>query len=106
MNLILQVPLCAAQAQRLKEDFIHVFDQESDASKLQMIDDINKLGLNNLFEKELMEALDVIESGLNSDNPSSIDNIRSAALGFRLLRHHGYNVSQGENCLPILLFCL
>ncbi|KAL8136782.1 hypothetical protein V2J09_002783 [Rumex salicifolius] len=89
------VQLGGAQVQKLKEDFIRVFDKETDVSKLQIIDDINKLGLNALVEKELMEALDLIQSGLNTNNPPFINNIESVALCFRLLRHHGYNVSQG-----------
>lgn len=85
----------SAQIEKLKDKLTSVLDQVTDAStKLQIIDNICKLGLFNLFKNIIMEVFDGMASDLKT-NPNFIHNIRTAALCFRLLRQHGYTVSQG-----------
>lgn len=56
---------------------------------LELIDSIEKLGLANLFE----EALDTIIAFKNNHSITE-ERIYANALLFRILREHGFNVSQ------------
>ncbi|KAH0986207.1 hypothetical protein GBA52_013384 [Prunus armeniaca] len=62
-------------------------------AQLELIDSIGKLGLTNHFEKEIKEALDTIASIENND-PCMTENLYATALHFKILRQHGYKVSQ------------
>nr|WBW04279.1 terpene synthase [Ficus benjamina] len=57
---------------------------------LELIDDIQRLGLGYRFEEEIKKALERISSleGFNSEIEKSL---HATALGFRLLRQHGFN---------------
>ncbi|ONI11785.1 hypothetical protein PRUPE_4G125200 [Prunus persica] len=59
-------------------------------AQLELIDSIGKLGLTNHFEKEIKEALDTVENS----NPYITENLYATALHFKILRQHGYKVSQ------------
>lgn len=82
-----------ARAEQLKAEFMHLFSQVSELSKLHIVDNILKLGLSSLFNKEIKDVLDGSNSNLNSPAAFEDDDVRSTALSFRLLRQHGYNVS-------------
>ncbi|KAL5839736.1 hypothetical protein ACOSQ4_012344 [Xanthoceras sorbifolium] len=63
-------------------------------AKLELIDSIRKLGLSNLFEEEIRGALDTIAS-MKNENPACVEeDLYATALCFRLLRQHGYEISQ------------
>ncbi|GAB4826783.1 hypothetical protein Ancab_033664 [Ancistrocladus abbreviatus] len=81
--------------QKLKEDLIHVFKHATYFSKLQILKSIEEFGLSNMFEREIEEGLDIIESNYmrSSVNLQGKD-IQATALSFRLLRQHGHDVSQ------------
>ncbi|KAK2990982.1 hypothetical protein RJ640_005464 [Escallonia rubra] len=82
-------------AQKLKEDVKRIFAETLDLlAKLELIDSIGKLGLRNLFEEEIKNALDSIVS-MKNNHLSRKDDLYATALWFRLLRQHGYSVSQG-----------
>ncbi|KAK3188178.1 hypothetical protein Dsin_027739 [Dipteronia sinensis] len=79
-----------SRAEKLKGDVKHLFVEAVEVlAKLELIDTIRKLGLSNLFEDEIREALDTIASMENI-----IENLCGAeedllyvtALYFRLLR--------------------
>ncbi|XP_008226040.1 PREDICTED: (E,E)-alpha-farnesene synthase-like [Prunus mume] len=59
-------------------------------SQLELIDSLGKLGLTNHFEKEIKEALDTVENS----NTCITENLYATALHFKILRQHGYKVSQ------------
>lgn len=59
---------------------------------LELIDNIEKLGLAYLFEHDIVEALDLIAS---THNQSMEKDLYATALLFTLLRQHGYTISQG-----------
>ncbi|KAK2998307.1 hypothetical protein RJ639_023335 [Escallonia herrerae] len=81
-------------AQKLKEDVKRIFTETLDLlAKLELIDSIGKLGLRNLFEEEIKNALDTIVS-MKNNHLSGKDDLYATALWFRLLRQHGYSVSQ------------
>ncbi|XP_059661015.1 alpha-farnesene synthase-like isoform X2 [Cornus florida] len=75
------------QKEEIKMMFVKALDQ---VAKLELTDKIEKLGLSYLFEEEIKEALDNIVS----NSPSVKDDLYATALCFRLLRQHGYSVSQ------------
>ncbi|KAG5242029.1 terpene synthase [Salix suchowensis] len=60
---------------------------------LEMIDDIQRLGLGHRFEKDIKRRLDRISSSEQSSFEAE-KSLHATALCFRLLRQHGYEVSQ------------
>ncbi|GMP98020.1 hypothetical protein CsSME_00046061 [Camellia sinensis var. sinensis] len=63
---------------------------------LEMIDDLQTLGVFYHFEDEIKRVLDNIR---NDDKWNNKD-LHSTALQFRLLRQHGYNIPQGTSMIP------
>lgn len=64
---------------------------------LEMIDDIQRLGLGHRFEKDIKGVLDrVVCFDVEGES------LHATALRFRLLRQHGYYVSQGAYWLFLL----
>ncbi|KAL4655201.1 hypothetical protein ACB092_01G433400 [Castanea dentata] len=74
----------------VKDLFAEAVDK---VAKLELIDKVKKLGLDSHFDVEIKEALDIISSTKNK-NPSPKEDLYTTALCFRLLRQHGYEVSQ------------
>ncbi|THG20526.1 hypothetical protein TEA_027983 [Camellia sinensis var. sinensis] len=66
---------------------------------LGLVDIIQRLGLGNSFDKDIKRALLRIISVQEKSNDRKEMNLHATALSFRLLRQHGYQVSQGENIL-------
>lgn len=60
---------------------------------LELIDDVQHLGLTYKFEKDIIKALEKIVS--LDENEKHISELYYTALSFRLLRQHGFEVSQG-----------
>ncbi|TXG47244.1 hypothetical protein EZV62_026538 [Acer yangbiense] len=87
-----------SRAEKLKEDVKHLFVEAVEVlAKLELIDTIRKLGLSNLFEDEIREALDTIvsmENIIENLCGEEEDLLYVTALYFRLLRQHGYEISQ------------
>ncbi|MED6186733.1 hypothetical protein PIB30_069559, partial [Stylosanthes scabra] len=61
--------------------------------KLDIIDDVKRLGLSYHFEKEIAETLDMFVSTTTSSGNVNTKSLHEAALSFRLLREYGYDVS-------------
>lgn len=65
-------------------------------AKLELIDRICKLGLSNLFEEQIREALvDTVAFLTNDTCCLELKDLYATALCFKLLRQHGYEISQG-----------
>ena len=64
-------------------------------AKLELIDDIQRLGLGYHFDKEIKHALDSVVSSQKHSHERT-RSLHEAALSFRLLRDHGYHVSPGR----------
>ncbi|RWR97840.1 terpene synthase 10-like protein isoform X1 [Cinnamomum micranthum f. kanehirae] len=90
----------AKRAEKLKEDVKHCMLQEAanPLAQLELIDPIQRLGMGHIFDKEIKGALNIIWEGHNkNDNKGGLgDNydLYATSLLFRLLREHGYHVSQ------------
>lgn len=66
------------------------------SQKLDLIDQIQRLGVSHHFENEIEEVLQQIHKNSYDDPQGGDDDLYTAALYFRLLRQQGYNVSCGK----------
>nr|E2E2N3.1 RecName: Full=(E)-beta-ocimene synthase, chloroplastic; AltName: Full=Terpene synthase 7; Short=OvTPS7; Flags: Precursor [Origanum vulgare]ADK73614.1 terpene synthase 7 [Origanum vulgare] len=61
--------------------------------QLELIDDLKNLGLSYFFRDEIKKILTSIYNN-SFENNNKVGDLYFTALGFRLLRQHGFNVSQ------------
>ena len=81
------------RARKLEEEvrcLINRVDLEP-LSLLELIDNVQRLGLTYKFDKDINAALERI-GALDDIHKNGL---HATALSFRLLRQHGFNVSQG-----------
>ncbi|CAA2977604.1 terpene synthase 10-like [Olea europaea subsp. europaea] len=62
--------------------------------QLNLIDDLQRLGISYHFEDEIKHILTFINRKDDKNNEPRIKDLYATALEFRLLRQHGFNVSQ------------
>ncbi|KAL2476856.1 (-)-alpha-terpineol synthase [Forsythia ovata] len=63
--------------------------------QLELIDNLQRLGISYHFENEIKQILSVINRKYSkNDQDAKINDLYATALEFRLLRQHGFNVSQ------------
>ncbi|PON36748.1 hypothetical protein PanWU01x14_326060, partial [Parasponia andersonii] len=80
------------QVSQVKDIIVETQDLKT---RLELINKIRKLGLTYHFEDEIKKALDTIASTYNSNNYHVVgEDLYLTSLYFRLLRQHGYQVSQ------------
>lgn len=94
-----QVETYKKKVEQLEKEVKRMINEEnaSFVASLELIDEIQRLGLGYRFEEDIRKALDRISSleGFNSGIEKSL---HASALSFRLLRQHGFNnVTQGTN---------
>ncbi|KAM7500894.1 hypothetical protein LguiA_025308 [Lonicera macranthoides] len=83
------------EAQELRKEIINIFVKTVDpVAKLELIDRIEKVGLAYIFEEEIKEAMDASLCSNYKNHPSITTDLYATSLCFRLLRQHGYVVSQ------------
>ncbi|PIA45786.1 hypothetical protein AQUCO_01600197v1 [Aquilegia coerulea] len=84
------------RANSLKDEVRHLLDQHmrvnGDLALLELIDDIQRLGLGYIFERDIQIALSFLKE--NSLIIEGSDDLHTISLHFRLFRQHGINVSQ------------
>ncbi|KAG2684191.1 hypothetical protein I3760_10G065500 [Carya illinoinensis] len=101
LDSIYDEPECKKRAEKLIEDVRSVIFGKSVAldslAKLGLIDSLEKLGLAIHFEVEIKEVLATIAISMKQKNGNlnGEDDLYGTALCFKLLRQHGYDVSQG-----------
>ncbi|XP_010051282.2 monoterpene synthase-like isoform X1 [Eucalyptus grandis] len=84
---------CTEPVQRMKEEVKDTLERENHLlAKLELIDAIQRLGLQYHFENDIKRALQVIHD--DSNDACFSNDLHSTALRFRLLRQHGYDLSQ------------
>ncbi|KAF5204176.1 Myrcene synthase protein, partial [Thalictrum thalictroides] len=83
----------ASRIEKLKEEVkdMLIDDSVGSLTKLELIDALERLGLGYHFEEEVKRTLAILF--INKDACVK-DDLHSTALYFRLLRKHGYKVSQ------------
>ncbi|OIT26964.1 PREDICTED: (-)-camphene/tricyclene synthase, chloroplastic-like [Nicotiana attenuata] len=74
----------------MKEKMMKMINEGSEElDKLELIDNLQRLGVSYHFHDEIMQILSSIHL-----NASSGDSLYATALKFRLLRQHGFHISQ------------
>nr|XP_016462858.1 PREDICTED: (-)-camphene/tricyclene synthase, chloroplastic-like [Nicotiana tabacum] len=81
----------------MKNIMIMVEGSQEELEKLELIDNLQRLGVSYHFKEEIMQILRSIYL-----NASAGDSLYATALKFRLLRQHGFHISQGIYCLDRL----
>jgi len=86
------------RAKKLEEDVRSMIDNENAdlLETLELVDDLQRLGLEYRFQRDITRALDKFASS-KCCNERIEKSLHATALSFRLLRQHGYQVSQGKN---------
>ena len=80
----------------LKEEVRRLINQENKfVARLELIDDIEHLGLGHHFGEEIMHALTSISAKTDQFPVFMKEDLHAMALLFRLLRQHGLHISQG-----------
>ncbi|RWR93579.1 alpha-thujene synthase [Cinnamomum micranthum f. kanehirae] len=78
--------------ERLKDDVKNLMKEVvCPIEKMELVDTIQRLGLGYLFNMEIKEVLDTVAS--SKPTIKTEKDLHAAALQFRLLRQHGYEVS-------------
>ncbi|KAJ6294155.1 hypothetical protein OIU76_022273 [Salix suchowensis] len=79
--------------EQVKREVLLAAASNYSSQSLDLVDEIQRLGVAYHFETEIEEALQRI---YNNHIGMEDGDLYSTALGFRLLRQHGYNVSCGN----------
>ncbi|KAH9744556.1 Beta-myrcene/(E)-beta-ocimene synthase 2 [Citrus sinensis] len=87
------------RAKELEEEVKFMINNENGEMLpiLELIDDVQRLGLGYRFENEIKRALHRILSWQGYDHVNPEKDLHVTALRFRLLRQHGFDISQGNN---------
>ncbi|KAF6171115.1 hypothetical protein GIB67_043096 [Kingdonia uniflora] len=85
---------CSSRRQKMQERVrVMLKETPEKLTSLELIDDLERLGLGYLFEEEIKQSLVGIYGNIANDMWMK-DNLYATALHFRVLRQHGYQVSQ------------
>ncbi|KAL4620239.1 hypothetical protein ACB092_06G139100 [Castanea dentata] len=84
------------RVKKVEEDVRSMINNENAdlVETLELIDDVQRLGLRHPFEKDIAKALVKLFASSKGCNERVEKSLRATALSFRLLRQHGYEVSQ------------
>ncbi|KAL2476851.1 Tricyclene synthase [Forsythia ovata] len=86
------------RASELKMQVKMMLDESKEPlDQLELIDDLQRLGISYHFQDEIKQILTIINKKYSENHEPEIKDLYATALEFRLLRQHGFNVSQGEN---------
>ena len=82
---------------KLTEDVKHlIYTKKGMEEQLQLIDHLQQLGVAYHFKEDIKDALWTIYGSMEDVNMLLKDNLHATALMFRLLREHGFAVSEGD----------
>ncbi|KAL5713790.1 hypothetical protein ACHQM5_015836 [Ranunculus cassubicifolius] len=79
-----------ALQENVRNELNSVYEDKGVSSSLGLIEDIQRLGLGYLFEKDIRRILGL----LAQNNISHEGSLYETALSFRLFRHHGHEISR------------
>lgn len=86
----------------MKEDVKHLLKESDDSlAQMELIDNLQRLGLRYFFDKEIKEVLLLIS--LDNTKKGMKDDLHATSIRFRLLRQHGYKASPGKCSLNSLV---
>ena len=72
--------------------------------QIELIDILQRLGLSHHFEGEMKRILEGLYNNDQSGDTWRKENLYATTLKFRLLRQHGYNISQGNLNIYIYIY--
>lgn len=103
MLIKLQGQRFSGRVNELKEDVIEILNNVTTKplEQLELIDDLQRLGLGYHFEHEIRSILKKI----SEEQKLEREDLHATALEFRLLRQHGFDISEGLNYIFLILFC-
>ncbi|CAL9050385.1 unnamed protein product [Musa banksii] len=86
----------ARRMDKLTEDVKQlIYTKKGIEEQLQLIDHLRQLGVAYHFKEDIKDALGTIYGSVEKVNMLLKDNLHATALMFRLLREHGFAVSEG-----------
>ncbi|XP_064959244.1 monoterpene synthase 8, chloroplastic-like [Musa acuminata AAA Group] len=86
----------ARRMEKLTEDVKQlIYMKKGMEEQLQLIDHLQQLGVAYHFKEDIKDALGTIYGSVEKVNMLLKDNLHATALMFRLLREHGFDVSEG-----------
>ncbi|CAL9152066.1 unnamed protein product, partial [Musa hybrid cultivar] len=86
----------ATRMGKLTEDVKQlIYMKKGIEEQLQLIDHLQQLGVSYHFKEDIKDALWTIYRSMEEVNMLLKDNLHATALMFRLLREHGFDVSEG-----------
>ena len=95
--IVVQGESYTRRVNKLKEEVRMMLEKMVDpVNKLELIDLLQKLGLSYHFEDDIKKSLKSIYDNISNNDTWDKEALYVVALKFRLLRRHGYNVSQGN----------
>ncbi|CAI9770019.1 unnamed protein product [Fraxinus pennsylvanica] len=84
-----------ARALELKMQVKMMLDEAVEPlEQLELIDNLQRLGISYHFEDEIKQMLTIINKKYSKNHEPEIKDLYATALEFRLLRQHGFTVSQ------------
>ncbi|KAL2460387.1 cineole-1 [Abeliophyllum distichum] len=84
-----------ARASELKMQVKMMLDEAKEPiDQLELIDDLQRLGISYHFQDEINQILTIINRKYSENHEPEIKDLYATTLKFRLLRQHGFNVSQ------------
>lgn len=97
----MQEESCIGQIEMLKEEVRIMLRKAVDPLlQLELIDNLQRLGLSYHFQSDIRMILESIYTNTSYQAGADImckkENLYSSALQFRLLRQHGYSMPQGK----------
>lgn len=90
--------------EEVRRELIILAEAVNPSKQLNIIDDLQRLGVEYHFEKEIEEALQhIYETHHNYEINNLDDDLYNVSLRFRLLRQQGYNISCGKHISPFAI---
>ncbi|XP_031279517.1 terpene synthase 10-like [Pistacia vera] len=82
----------AKRVEKLKEEVRLMLNSVDPLNQLELIDDLERLGVSYHFQDEIKRILNKIHNNNSSNYKQREESLHAATLEFRLLRQHGYDI--------------
>ncbi|KAJ0082878.1 hypothetical protein Patl1_10218 [Pistacia atlantica] len=85
----------AQRVEKLKEEVRLMLNSVDPLYQLELIDDLERLGVSNHFQDEIKRILNEIHNNNSNNYKPREESLHAISLEFRLLRQHGYDIPTG-----------
>ncbi|KAJ0018988.1 hypothetical protein Pint_10004 [Pistacia integerrima] len=86
----------AQRVEKLKEEVRLMLNSVDPLYQLELIDDLERLGVSNHFQDEIKRILNEIHNNNSNNYKPREESLHAISLEFRLLRQHGYDIPTGH----------